>query len=342
LVKNNNVKNNKSILIDNLVKNSFAGLILFSSGSTGKPKAMLHNLTNLLNSYLDRKQRKNIFLVFLMFDHIGGINTLLNCLSIGSVIVIPDSRKPTEIAEIIEKYKIEVLPASPTFLNLLLISKSTDQYDFSSLKIITYGTESMPEKLLTDLKNIFPKVRLMQTFGTSETGIIKTHSKSSTSLLLKFDDPNQEFKIINGELFIRSKTQILGYLNYQSESFTSDGWFKTGDLVEMDKDGFVKITGRINDIINVGGEKVFPIEIENIILELPYVSDCLVYGEKNAITGYSVCVDIKLNKEFSIKNEKLLIRNHCKSSLDKYKIPTKINIVMDILFNERFKKIRIK
>lgn len=93
--------------------------------------------------------------------------------------------------------------------------------------MITYGTETMPQSLLLKLKEVFPKVKFLQTFGTSETGISTTSSKSSNSLFMKLEDINGEYKIVENELWLRSKTQVLGYLNASMDSFTSDGWFKT-------------------------------------------------------------------------------------------------------------------
>ena len=294
-------------LLDSLIDSKSSGLILFSSGSTGKPKAMVHNLENLLSNYIDKKGKEMNFLVFLMFDHIGGLNTLFNCLSMGVKVTIPQNRNPNDIAQLIEKNKINILPSSPTFLNLMCISNVFDVFDLSSLRMITYGTEAMPESLLLKLKDKLPRVKFLQTFGTSETGIIKSSSMSSSSTFLKFDDPNQEYKIVNGELWLRSKTQVLGYINHSNESFTEDGWFMTGDLVEQTGEGFIKIVGRSKEIINVGGEKVLPAEIESIILELDFIEDCIVRSEKNAITGQIVCADVVLKIGFDFKIEKIVV-----------------------------------
>ena len=263
-------------IINGLQTSKCAGLILFSSGSTGTPKAMIHNLDTLVDSYGDKKQKQINMLVFLMFDHIGGINTMLNILSMNATMIIPQNRNADDICKLIEEYKIAVLPSSPTFLNLILINRSYEKYDLSSLRMITYGTETMPEGLLNRLKAVFSKVKFLQTFGTSETGIATTSSKSSNSTFMKIDDENLEYKIVDNELWLRSKTQILGYLNRSMESFTNDGWFKTGDLVELDNEGFIKIIGRNKEIINVGGQKVLPSEVESVLLGMDEIEDCLV------------------------------------------------------------------
>ena len=326
-------------MIDNLREKNSSGLILFSSGSTGKPKAMIHNLDTLIDSFKDKKEKSMNMLVFLMFDHIGGLNTVFNALCMGACLIIPKIKDAKTICELIEKYKIMVLPSSPTFLNLILISEEYKNYDLSSLRMITYGTETMPQSLLLKLKEVFPKVKFLQTFGTSETGISTTSSKSSNSLFMKLEDINGEYKIVENELWLRSKTQVLGYLNASMDSFTSDGWFKTGDLVEVEGE-YIKIIGRAKEIINVGGQKVLPSEVESIILEMEEISDCMVYGEKNAITGQTVVCDVVLNNK--IENIKKRVRVFCKDRLDTYKIPTKVNVVDKTNFSDRFKKIRRK
>ncbi len=326
-------------MIDNLREKNSSGLILFSSGSTGKPKAMVHNLDTLIDSFKDKKEKSMNMLVFLMFDHIGGLNTVFNALCMGACLIIPKIKDAKTICELIEKYKIMVLPSSPTFLNLILISEEYKNYDLSSLRMITYGTETMPQSLLLKLKEVFPKVKFLQTFGTSETGISTTSSKSSNSLFMKLEDINGEYKIVENELWLRSKTQVLGYLNASMDSFTSDGWFKTGDLVEVDGE-YIKIIGRAKEVINVGGQKVLLSEIESIILEMEEISDCMVYAEQNAITGQTVVCDVVLNKK--IENIKKRVRVFCKDRLDAYKIPTKVNVVDKTNFSDRFKKIRRK
>lgn len=328
-------------LIANLISQKRSGLILFSSGSTGKPKAMVHDLDTLVDSYQGRKIKKLNFLVFLMFDHIGGINTLLNGLAMGAVLVIPHTRDPNEIGKLIETHKVNVLPSSPTFLNLLLIHQVVDRYDFSKLKMITYGTEPMPESLLKRLREKLPRVRFLQTFGTSETGIAQTASRSSDSLEMKISDPNTEYKIVNGELLLKSSTQVLGYLNASMERFSEDGWFHTGDLVEETEDGYLRILGRNKEIINVGGEKVLPSEVESLLLELDVVLDAVVKGKPNAITGQSVVAEVVIKNGITDTEAKKLIRQYCKEKVAPFKVPSKIIISDQPRFGERYKKMRL-
>ena len=347
LIKNKIIINNHKVndlhqMIKTLQGANCSGLIFFSSGSTGTPKAMIHNFDNLIDHYKNKKQRSINMILFLMFDHIGGLNTLLNILSTGATMIIPENRNTDDICRLIQDYKIKILPSSPTFLNLILMNNSYDKYDLTSLRMITYGTETMPESLLKKLRDIFSKVKFLQTFGTSETGIANASSKSSSSTFMKIEDPNLEYKIVDNELWLKSKTQVIGYLNSSMNSFTNDGWFKTGDLVEVADDGYIKIIGRNKEVINVGGEKVLPNEVESILLSITEIKDVLVYGEKNIITGQTVVCDIVLKKEIAAKEIKKILRKYCRDKLASYKIPTKVNIVTKTNFGERFKKFRRK
>lgn len=327
-------------LVSKLNEEHNSGLILFSSGSTGTPKAMVHNLDNLIDIYKGKRQKRMVFLIFLMFDHIGGLNSMLNCLSMNVTMVFPDKREPDHVASLIEKYKVNVLPASPTFLNLMLISESAERYDLSSLRMITYGTEPMPESLLVKLKGAFPKVKFLQTFGTSETGISATSSYSSTSTYLKIDDPNTEYKIVAGELWLRTKTQIMGYLNADMGKFTDDGWFKTGDMVE-EKEGYIKIVGRNSEMINVGGEKVLPSEVESVLFQMPHVNDCVVFAGANPITGQMVVAKVWYDEDVKLSELKALVVEFCMDRLARYKIPARVIKMTEAEYSERFKKKRI-
>ena len=337
-------KNINDIAISNddyltIIEKNHSGIVLFSSGTTGAPKVMVHDFNNFVESFKPPRRQKTLrFLLFLMFDHIGGLNTLINCLNNGSPIIIPENRNPSDILDIIETKKVQVLPTTPTFLNLMLQVEGFENRNVSSLKLITYGTEKMPQILLDKLNVLLPNVKYLQTFGTSETGILKTKSKNSNSLYFKIIDDDVEYKIENNQLFIKSKASVAGYKGVKSNKFTDDGWFITGDLVELDEDGYMRIIGRINDVINVGGLKVLPTEVEEVINSIDGVIDSTVFARENAITGQIVCAKIVISKGTDKSELKKLIKKTCSKKLDKYKNPVKIILTDTMEFTARFKK----
>ncbi|WP_283139387.1 fatty acid--CoA ligase family protein [Rhizohabitans arisaemae] len=330
---------------DRLVAAGASGLILLSSGSTGEPKAILHNLDAIVAEKLGTRVRAagrpaNI-LMFLLFDHIGGLNSLLGALRLGGTAIVPQSRTPEEICALIERHGIRLLPTSPTFLNLILIGGYHREYDLSSLRLITYGTEPMPQELLARVNAAFPKIRLLQTFGTSETGISTTVSESSRSTYFRIDDANVRYRIVDGELQLKSRTQFLGYLNHPNDVVTEDDWFRTGDLVEQNADGYITVKGRAKEVINVGGEKVLPLELESILLGSPLVDDCVVYGKPNAITGQTVCADIRPHGEMTRAELRRHVVDYLTGKVDAFKIPTKVNLIDSVTVSDRFKKKRV-
>lgn len=338
LVIQNDANNGEHELYTLLRNSEEPGLVLFSSGSTGKPKGIVHNLVNLMEKYKTRRHDLTT-ITFLMFDHIGGIDTLFYCLSNASTMVTVQDRGPEPVCSAVEKYKVEVLPVSPTFLNLMLLSEMYEKYNLSSLKYITYGAEVMPEVTLKRCSELLPSVQFLQKFGTSEVGTLRSKSESNESLWVKLGGEGFQTRVVDDILQIKAKSAMLGYLNAPSP-FTEDGWFITGDKVEV-KGEYYRILGRETEVINVGGEKVNPSEVENVIQELPNVAEVLVYGEKNPIMGNIVCAKVRLftpvEDQRAFTNE---IKRICKEKLQPYKIPVKVSYSTEELFNTRFKKIR--
>lgn len=317
------------------------GIVLFSSGTTGKPKVMVHNFTQLLNSFpIPKRQKKLRILIFLLFDHIGGLNTLLSCLNNGATAILAQNRNPEQVLTLMEEEQVQVLPTSPTFLSLMLQTENLEERDLSSLKLVTYGTERMPKRLLQQLNEQFKHVRFLQTFGTSETGILKTLSKSSNSLFFKIVNDDIDHKIVDGQLLLKTKTTVKGYKNYNSEQFLADDWFATGDLVEQDEEGYIKIIGRMNEVINIGGLKVLPIEVEQVINTVEGVIDSTVYGKENVITGQMVCAKVVLASNVEANAIKKKIKTTCREVLEKYKRPAKIIVSPQVNSTPRFKKQR--
>jgi len=325
-------------LIQRLRAEGHAGLILFSSGSTGRSKAVLHDMELLVRKYLKPRHSYRT-LAFLLFDHIGGVDTLLYNLANGSCLVTVADSSPDSVCAAIAAHRVEVLPVSPTFINLLLLSGAPTRHDLSSLKIITYGAEVMSEGTLARLRETFPDAKLIQKFGTTEIGTMRSQSRDSGSVWVKIGGEGYATRIVDGLLEVKAQSAMLGYLN-APDPFTPDGWFKTGDAVEVDGE-WMRILGRRSEMINVGGEKVFPSEVEGVLQEMDGVEEVTVSGETNVIMGMIVVARVKLRGEETVATFRKRMFDFCRSRLPAYKIPQKVLLMDRTLTGARFKKMRL-
>lgn len=313
------------------------GLVVFTSGSTGEKKGILHSIPKLFSKFLARRKGLRT-LSFLKLDHLGGINTLLHALSNLGTVVFPRTRTVDEVCRLVSQYKVQLLPTTPSFLNLLLLSGANRQYDLSSLELITYGTEVMPEQTLKRLHEAFPSVKLQQTYGLSELGVLRSKSRSSDSLWVMVGGEGYETRVLNGTLWIRADSAMEGYLNHPNP-FAEDGWYDTGDQVEVDGE-CVRFIGRESEIINVGGEKVFPAEVENFLLGLSDVKDALVTSEVNSLLGNIVVAHIVRATDGPEEEALQRIKAACREGLQRYMVPMKIYFVLKIDYSDRYKKLR--
>src|SRR5262249_48801996 len=151
---------------------------------TGESKASVLDLDRLLQKFQATRPAYRT-LVFLLVDHIGGINTLFHALSHGGTIVTAPDRSPENVCAAIAAHRIQLWPTTPTFLRMLLIADAIKRPALSSLEVVPYGTEPMPASTLTAIREALPWVRFKQTYGLSELGILPTRSRDSGSLWLK-------------------------------------------------------------------------------------------------------------------------------------------------------------
>ncbi len=308
-------------LLDPLRMSGNPGLVLFSSGTTGRPKAILHDFTHFLARY--RTPRPTLrTLNFLLFDHIGGINTFFHTLFNGGQVVAPSGRTPESVAASIAQYGIELFPTTPTFLRLMLLEGALDSTKLASLKVITYGTERMDQPTLDRLCQALPHIDFRQTYGMSELGILRVKSQARDSLWMTVGGEGVEIKVVDGVLFIRSANRMLGYLNAASP-FDSEGWYDTGDIVEQDGP-FLKIVGRSQQVINVGGIKVLPAEVERVALLHPDVLRAKARGVQNPITGQHI--EITCQPRPTVQLDRTMLRAHFRQHLSEHLRPHSIRI----------------
>lgn len=318
--------------VEKLRQKKHAGLVLFSTGTTGRPKAILHDFTLFLKRFeTPRPTQRTIN--FLLFDHIGGINTLLHTLFNRGVVIAPETRSVESILRTIKDFNVEVLPTTPTFLRMMLMSGAVPDRIPSCLKLITYGTERMDQPTLDQLCELLPDVDFRQTFGMSELGIVRVKSESRTSLFMKIGGEGVETRVVDSVLQIRSQTRMLGYMNADSP-FDAEGWYDTKDVVET-KDEFYKVVGRTSEVINVGGLKFMASEIERVALDYPGISLVKAEARANPITGQHVELSVQAVPD-AIVEPKMLSR-YLAERLPAHMVPRRIK-VENVAVGHRFKR----
>jgi acyl-CoA synthetase (AMP-forming)/AMP-acid ligase II len=220
----------------------------------------------------------------------------------------------------------------------MLLAHIPKTHDLSSVEVVAYGAEPMPQPLLRRLAEAFPRARLQQKFGTSETGAVRIKSADNQSLFFRIDDPDTEWKIVDDVLWLKTPSRILGYLNAAPDPLEAGGWYATGDLVETDDAGNLRIIGRASALINVGGQKVHPAEVEAVLSEIDGIEACRVYGKPDPITGRAIACEIVVRGEKDLRTWKRRIRNHSRGRLAPWKIPSHLRMVDKIEVNHRMKR----
>jgi acyl-CoA synthetase (AMP-forming)/AMP-acid ligase II len=317
------------------------GLILATGGTTGVPKLVLHDLAALLATVPVKQSVARRIMPLMRFDHIGGLDMVWRALGSGHVLVAPPTElAPAAVAAAIERHKVEVMPATPSFLNLMLAAEVHRSRSLSSLRVVPYGAEPMPVGLLARLGAALPKVEFVQRFGTSETGALPV-SELGSGLQLGDDAAGFQWKIVDGELWVRSPARALGYLSGAPGGFGADGWFRTGDLAERLPDGAVRVLGRCEELINVGGEKVLPAEVEAVLQEHPQVADCRVHAERNTLLGQVVVAEIVWRgPETDPVAVKRALHEFAGDRLPRHKRPTSVRLVAAVGTTRNLKKTR--
>jgi long-chain acyl-CoA synthetase len=324
-------------LVDTLVQRGHPGLVVFTSGTTGEPKAILHDFEHFLHQF-DVARRGNVTLAFFLPDHMAGLNTLFYALCNGGTIVCVEERTPSAVCSAIERHHVQFLPTSPTFLRLCLLADAHLEHDLSSLELVTFGSEPMHDQTLSRLQEAMPSTRFHQVYGLAELNTLRSEPRAPGSRWLRLRPENYDVKIKDGRLWVKTTSAMLGYLNAPSP-FDEEGWFDTGDAVETEGE-YVRILGRDTEIINVGGDKVYPAEVEDVIMRMSNVSDATVHRHYHPIIGQVVAATVVLEQPEPVTQFKRRLRAHCAEHLARYKVPVKVELTDQTAYSERFKKSR--
>jgi acyl-CoA synthetase (AMP-forming)/AMP-acid ligase II len=217
---------------------------------------------------------------------------LLHTLANGGTLVSPASNRPVDALEAMNDFEVTHASGTPTFWRLLVGMLDETSANQLRLRQITLGGEPSPEDLLIRLRSLFPEARISHVYAGSEFGSVVSVSDGKSglplSVLAREGDSGPRLRIVDGELQVRSASAMLGYFGAEDRE---DEWWPTGDLVEVREDR-VHFVGRATDAINVGGAKVNPLPIEEVVARVKDVTLARVYGRSNPVTGQIVALDV--------------------------------------------------
>jgi len=340
------ILNNDEPFIDHFQSDD-ACLIIYTSGSTCKPKAVLTSAYSIMYSI------KHIFeshkytsddtvLAFLPFFHVFGlVSSIAAGLLIGCKSVIPTSKSPNELINLIEKYKVSLFNTVPTMMLAIIGSKDFNPSKLSSLKSTVLGGSITTREQMMMLQKLLPNNHFGNIYGMSENAAIsitdyedtiehitETVGKPIKKTVVVIKDDNG--KHLNngeiGEICIKSSGMLVWYykLPLDLQPIDNEGFLKTGDLGYIDEDGYIRVTGRIKDLIICGGENISPNEVADAISSLNHFKEVQVVGIPDEIKGEVVgaAVITKCNYEFS----EIQVKNELSEILASYKMPTYFKI----------------
>lgn len=257
--------------------------IVKTSGTSGmKNKFVLHDPEIFIQKFSRRKPAFSKTLNFFPPDSIAGVETLLETMVHGKVLVNPGKTPdPAVISGLLVSEEIDFLHVTPTFLNVLLVSGNFESQTLRHVRTIAFGSEPAQSVVLEQIKKIAPHVILKQIYGMSEIGLQVTLPCEDPSWF-NLDTQINPWKVEDGKLIVKSESPMISYLNHDKK--VSDEWFETGDVV-FEKDGQLRVIGRSDDVINVAGKKFHPIELEEILMEMDGVQDVMVTSEPHDLIG---------------------------------------------------------
>ncbi|MDP2735373.1 MAG: class I adenylate-forming enzyme family protein, partial [bacterium] len=327
-------------------------MLLYTSGTTGVPKGSMITHFQVIRgaySYVDgvRATADDVFAGILPLTHSYGCGSgLVQPVLIQASVSLLEAFNAEDAFRLIESEKATIQHGAPTHYILEMNHPSINRYDLSSLRAGYLAGQICPEQVIQwgEDRNIYltpfwgssesgPGAGTMSPFGTPLDVRKKSVGKALPGTRVKainLDTGNQVGTGEIGEMMIRGPHVLKGYWQNPAETskqLEENGWLHTGDLVSIDENGFVTVYGRNKDLINRGGSKIYPTEIESLILQHPRVSQVCVVGTPNPVLGESICACVipKDDAKISLKE----IREFCQDKVAKHKLPDELLIVSD-------------
>ncbi|XP_076352320.1 medium-chain acyl-CoA ligase ACSF2, mitochondrial-like isoform X2 [Tachypleus tridentatus] len=328
--------------------------IEFISGTTGKPKPAAFSHFQLINNMIAFTSRILIPKVSLvtclpvpLFYKFGYTFGVIATIILGSVAVFPSSSfNPVATLKAIETERCTLIEGTPTMFIDIVNHPDVDKFDLTSLKAALSGASPCSVELWKDIEQKLGVTNLINAYSTTENSPASCSTRPGEKPEKKYHTvgtplDHVEVKIVDndgrivpvnkeGELCTRDHLSFLGYWGDKeqtSQVFDNARWYHTGDIAVMDEDGYFSIVGTFKDMINRGGENIYPQEVEEFLLSLPDVAEVQVAGVPDQRMGEEACAWVKLKGGSTVTETEL--REYCKGKISHFKIPRYIVLVED-------------
>ena len=298
------------------LQQSTSEITIFTSGTTGQPKKVVHTVQTLTRSVrLGERYRGQVWAYAYNPTHMAGLQVFFQAFENLNTLINVFNKQRSEVYELIAKYSVTHISATPTFYRLLLPFEKA----YESVIRVTLGGEKSDQHLYDSIVKIFPSAKINNVYASTEAGSLFAAKGDCFQIPEKI---RGKFTVVDDELLIHKS--LLG----RSDSFKFEGdYYHSGDLIEwVDKEsGLFRFKSRKNELINVGGYKVNPGEVEDVISAIEGVKQVLVYGKANSVLGNVLCADIQLEEGSELTN--VDIKKALVSQLQDFKIPRRIKFV---------------
>ena len=317
----------------------------YTSGTTGFPKGVMlthHNIVNnarMVGDVMGMTDRDSLLIHVPLFHCFGCVMSTLNCVCHASAMVMLESFDPAKSLATIDAERCTAVNGVPTMFVAILNHPDFDKYDTSSLRTGTMAGALCPEETMNQVRTKMHCSEVVIAFGQTECSPVMTMTRRDDPVNLRVTTvgrllPDVEGKIIDpetgkdlpvnaqGEIVTRSACVMKGYYKMPEETSSDidkEGWLHTGDLGEVDENGYFKVTGRIKDMIIRGGENIYPRELENFLYGHPKVMNVQVVGIPDKKYGEQVLAAIQLKDGQKATAEEFI--EFCKGKIARHKIP---------------------
>jgi len=338
------ITNYQSSISNHPVSDSDTAVIIYTSGTTGRPKGaeithgnLISNLEALHTTWGWRAD--DTLLHVLPIFHVHGLFVALHgALHAGATTLFMREFNAQKTLELLSSGQCTVFMAVPTIHKRLLDVPDAGQFDLSRVRLITSGSDRLPDEVFTGFQQTFGYT-LLERYGMTETGMNCSNPLHGERRIgsVGMPLPGVEVRIVHsetgeilsdgeiGDVQLRGPNIFKGYWRQPdktSASFSADGWFKTGDLGYLEADGYLTLCGRSKDLIISGGLNIYPPEVERVLMEHPAVNACAVIGCPDPEWGEKVTAVVVLNKGETVTGEELI--RFCRDKLAPYKSPKSI------------------